>query len=545
MLGCHARWVAVEVDTAGVFVSLHLPHKGFDFDEFCACLQSLTDFLDTVETRCVYIGMDANTRVSSIVDHVHVGEAVDKFRYDTKDRERAPVLHDVLCRYGLRLINTFCDLDEAPCFTRYDWNGTHGTQIDFIAVPVGRQCDGAGVDTDMVFSTDHRFVWTKVSCRSDMKRRSQRRSMRNWSPGASWYDEACSFAWDWHDWETFTTHWCEFAWHNALRKPKSRDEVLLEMLKQHRHASILEKRVLNKLIWRRRRSLKRLKYKQEVRMAVGKGAFPRSAPKHISINWAKLSNGRDPADVMREYYCRLYALDEAAEVTELTCKQHWIETWRSLCTGLQSYQVTVARLRAAIKKLRNSKGSPDGCVAEMYKHLPDAALEGLAEYFTALLTAVSSPDAWTVVCATLIPKVVGACSLDKFRAIACLPVARKLLGYIWLQMLPALRYHTLQCGFVPKSQAANGVYILKRTAELSKEWKKPLFLAQLDLTKAFDRELHSAVVKALRLQGVSLQCLAIICNVFLKSKAATTLGHVTAEVVDMLQGLRRAHQSHL
>ena len=361
--------------------------------------------------------------------------------------------------------------------------------------------------------------------------------MRNWSPGASWYDEACSFAWDWHDWETFTTHWCEFAWHNALRKPKSRDEVLLEMLKQHRHASILEKRVLNKLIWRRRRSLKRLKHKQEVRMAVGKGAFPRSAPKHISINWAKLSNGRDPADVMREYYCRLYALDEAAEVTELTCKQHWIETWRLLCTGLQSYQVTVARLRAAIKKLRNSKGSPDGCVAEMYKHLPDAALEGLAEYFTALLTAVSSPDAWTVVCATLIPKVVGACSLDKFRAIACLPVARKLLGYIWLQMLPALRYHTLQCGFVPKSQAANGVYILKRTAERSKEWKKPLFLAQLDLTKAFDRELHSAVVKALRLQGVSLQCLAIICNVFLKSKAATTLGHVTAEVVDMLRGL--------
>ena len=199
--------------------------------------------------------------------------------------------------------------------------------------------------------------------------------------------------------------------------------------------------------------------------------------------------------------------------------------------------MTVQRLLSAIRKLRNGKGSPDGCTAEMFKHLPDNALCLLAEYFSWVIANLSIPDCWTVVTAILIPKMVGASSLNKFRAIACLPAARKLLGYIWMQMLPCLRYESIQCGVVPKSHAANGVYLIKRALELSKEWGKSIFMAQLDLRKAFDRVAHSSVVNALKLQGASLQCVAVLCAILNQSTAAVTLGHVKAMPILMQRGL--------
>ena len=60
---------------------------------------------------------------------------------------------------------------------------------------------------------------------------------------------------------------------------------------------------------------------------------------------------------------------------------------------------------------------------------------------------------------------------------------------------------------------------------------------QLDLSKAFDRVKHSAVISALKLQGCSLQCLAVLCAMLNQSKVAVSLGHVTASSVDMMRGL--------
>ena len=200
-------------------------------------------------------------------------------------------------------------------------------------------------------------------------------------------------------------------------------------------------------------------------------------------------------------------------------------------------QVTVLRLASAIKRLKDDKGSCDGCTAEMYKRLPQNALESLASFMTMILSSLAIPSSWTVVSAILLPKIIAAASLDKFRAIACLPASRKLLGYLWIQMLPSLRYESLQCGFVPKSHASNGVYVIKRAAELSREWKKSIFLAQLDLKKAFDKVRHSAVVRALRLQSASLQCIAVICTLLGQSTMAAGLGGVQATPTRMNCGL--------
>ena len=171
------------------------------------------------------------------------------------------------------------------------------------------------------------------------------------------------------------------------------------------------------------------------------------------------------------------------------------------------------------------------------QELADCCNAESVSFFDGLFYELAIPESWTVVGSTLIPKMAGAASLAKFRAIACLLVSRKLFGYLWLQTLPVLRYHSFQCGFVHGAHAADGVFLIKRVAELSREWKVPLYAAQLDLKKAFDRVLHSAVVDALRLQGASLQSIAVMCALLLQSKAAGSLGHVKAPSVDMQCGL--------
>ena len=87
--------------------------------------------------------------------------------------------------------------------------------------------------------------------------------------------------------------------------------------------------------------------------------------------------------------------------------------------------------------------------------------------------------------AVLIPKCVGARSLDQFRGIACLVTAGKLMGYLWMKMLPDLRHDSFQTGFVPGAQAADGMFVIKRVSELSRD--KELYMVQLDLAKAFDK----------------------------------------------------------
>ena len=515
-------------------MSLHLPHKGLDLNEFTACLLEIDMFLESLGPRMILLGVDANTRMGSVVDYVHVGEHVDR-AFDAQDRDRAPLLHDFLCRHGLFLANTFDD-EQHQLHTRYNWSRFGGAQIDFLAISFSVACLDAGVDESMEFSSDHRMIWARTRQHLAVARRSNRLAPRNWIPSESWLSVAAGLSWDWYNWTQTTQSWWELATKHTNRPPKVRDEVLDNLLERHACSSPAEKRSLNKLIWRHRRAKKRWRAKQTLQLAVEKGSLPKTAPKRISVNWAKLSTGTDPAILMHNYFTDLYSASEVLQFEEDN-KQYFIDSWISLRTELSGFTVTPNRLRAALRKLKNSKGSPDGCVAEMYKNLPDEAFNGLAAYLTCVLATFCIPEDWTAVCSTLIPKIVAASSLDKFRAIACLPAARKLLGYLWLQMLPTMRYESLQCGFVPKSHAANGVYLLKRAAELSREWKLPFYLVQLDLKKAFDKVLHTAVTKALRLQGASLQCVAVICAILRQSKASVSLGHVQAAAVHMQRGL--------
>ena len=77
-------------------------------------------------------------------------------------------------------------------------------------------------------------------------------------------------------------------------------------------------------------------------------------------------------------------------------------------------------------------------------------------------------------------------------------------------MLPVLVFLPFQTGFVKGCQAADGVFVANRAAEVSREWVLKVYAVQIDLKKAFDRVLHSAVLRSIALQGPSGHCVAVL-----------------------------------
>ena len=83
----------------------------------------------------------------------------------------------------------------------------------------------------------------------------------------------------------------------------------------------------------------------------------------------------------------------------------------------------------------------------------------------------------------------------------------------------------------------HGVYTLLRAAELAREWGKPLFVAQLDLEKAFDHVRREAAIAALRLQGASLHTIAWISKLWEAHSIEMRMGHVRSKRFETSRGL--------
>ena len=277
----HEEWApsVKEVSQKCVLVSMHLPHVGRGLHEFISCLHSLDVFLSSIDLP-IYVGMDSNTRVHSAVDHVHVGDSVPMSTFGLVMCERASILHNFLCKYSLYLANTFMD---KTVMTRVAWGGCNESQIDFLAAPLKSRCVSAGVDQSMVVNSDHRMVWACFS--QELPRVLEKRviTLRNWQPGSSWETVSAALSWDWHDWNSTTCAWREAAVSCARRAPKPRDDVLTNLLRDHANASVLDRRRLNKLIWRRRRVLKRQKAKDALRVAAQRGSLLASQPKALLL----------------------------------------------------------------------------------------------------------------------------------------------------------------------------------------------------------------------------------------------------------------------
>ena len=168
-------------------------------------------------------------------------------------------------------------------------------------------------------------------------------------------------------------------------------------------------------------------------------------------------------------------------------KREWIDSWTGDRLDGHALKVTVDILKRALRRLKPGKSSPDGVTAEMLKALLGPALESLARDFARRFGMLDVLESWVELSATLIPKIAAARELKSFRPVSSLTAIRKLWGYVWMELLPDLRFKTLQTAFVKGVDAAQGVYSIKRAAELAREWNCPLFAIQIGLKTLLTR----------------------------------------------------------
>ena len=145
----------------------------------------------------------------------------------------------------------------------------------------------------------------------------------------------------------------------------------------------------------------------------------------------------DPSVVLSTFFAEIFELegDELKQAKRL--KREWIDSWTGDRLDGHALKVTVDILKRALRRLKPGKSSPDEVTAEMLKVLPGPALESLARDFTRRFGMLDVRESWVEFNATLIPKIAAA-------------------GYVWMELLPDLRFKTLQTAFVKGVDAAQG-----------------------------------------------------------------------------------------
>lgn len=511
-------------------------------EAFETILMEIQDFVISKPGYGVVLGADLNAKLNGATDFHYIGEQIPRASMTHLEWNRAKAVHGFASALDLVVTNTWMNAcAEEELYTRTNWDQSGSAQIDFVLTSSALAVCDVRVQAYDWFSSDHRAVicqWENLDKPPRQHKEQNKRCIRSWKPAPSWQSEARKKLTDWGDWDVAAERLRATAGDCQLLQDRAPDLELTALLIR-RDSQVFtkeEKNKLNRKIWRRRRYLKRSKHLDEIAQDVEAGRAPRKPPsKHY--NWGKIAGKTDPKQLLTEFYKELYGLPETEKRNIHDERQHWIDTWRSLQIDIGTEMVTRQKLDQALKKLKKSKGSPDGITAEMLLALPDESKNRLAADISHRCRSLTFPQEWMKSMTTLAPKVYGATKLANFRPIAGLCAMRKLLGYLWILSLPILTFLTLQTAFIPGSHADTGVFMLNRAAELSREWRIPLVLAQLDLKKAFDHVNHKAAFTAMKLQGISLEGIALIAAIWQTSVVLVRLGQVSSEEIPMDRGL--------
>ena len=178
---------------------------------------------------------------------------------------------------------------------------------------------------------------------------------------------------------------------------------------------------------------------------------------------------------------------------------------------------TMAELKKAITRLKTNKAADDvGLVAELLHHSPEVMLEALLHLFRTVLFTGEVPETWKQTVFNMLPKTRGAKSTSDFRPIAVVRLLYKTFAYLVLGRIEA----TLDAGQPEEPHGFRAdrrieEHLLTTNLVLDKTLSLdvPVWIASLDLSKAFDKVKWENLWEALSEHGVSdhmlwvLQCM--------------------------------------
>lgn len=168
-------------------------------------------------------------------------------------------------------------------------------------------------------------------------------------------------------------------------------------------------------------------------------------------------------------------------------------------------------------------------------------LAALARLLTACLTTCTVPASFTksVVVPLLKNSRLDPNCLDNYRPISITTCASKLLELLILdELLSSFTPHDLQFGFVSKRGTAEASLLVGETIQRSRRVGLPVFAANLDARKCFDRIWHDGLFYRL-IQHLSVNCWLLIVKWYRHLTAKVTFGGTSSEEFSVARGTRQ------
>jgi hypothetical protein len=175
--------------------------------------------------------------------------------------------------------------------------------------------------------------------------------------------------------------------------------------------------------------------------------------------------------------------------------------------------ITEEEVKEALAKMKKWKAAgPSGVTIDMLRAAGPEGIRWMTELFNTVVTDGEIPDDWKKSWMTAIYKGKGdAMECGSYRGIKLLEHAMKVMEHI---LLTRLRQQTgiddMQFGFRPGRGTTDAIFIVRQLQEKYLAKKKDLWLAFVDLEKAFDRVPREVVWWALRHEGVSEGLIQVI-----------------------------------
>ena len=175
---------------------------------------------------------------------------------------------------------------------------------------------------------------------------------------------------------------------------------------------------------------------------------------------------------------------------------------------------TLDELAKAIQKLKLDKAVDEcGLAAELLKHLPDLYLQKLLDLYNHVLCNGEVPSGWRRTVFTMLGKHVRAKSVSDFRPIASVRVLYKTFAYMILGRIEHCLENSQpeeQHGFRSGRRLEEHLVTANLVGDKLFAANRPLWIASLDLSKAFDRINWDALWQSLLEHGVSAHMVWIL-----------------------------------
>ncbi|MEL7302024.1 MAG: reverse transcriptase family protein, partial [Pseudomonadota bacterium] len=207
-------------------------------------------------------------------------------------------------------------------------------------------------------------------------------------------------------------------------------------------------------------------------------------------------------------------------------------------------EVSLEDVRKAVKKLKKGKApGVDGITSEMLCFGGDSVLEWLTRVCRVCMTEGVVPKDWQK--AIIVPLYKGKGDRGEcknYRGISLLSIPGKVYGRILIERVRGMTEGMIgeeQCGFRMGRGCVDQVFSLKQLSEKYIGKGKDLYVAYMDLEKAYDRIDRDAMWRVLQMYGINGNLLRAIQSLYADSEGSVRVCREESKWFSVKVGLRQ------